>query len=196
MAAAARQRVGSGAGKASSHRTEEAITIETLQESTSAPTVNAPRRWTVDDVAFDVTTFLGITIVRGRFRDVGGYCEAGPGGTKLELTVDATSIDTGDPALDAQARSIDGFDFAQYPQVRFSSTGVSDAGHGRLHVQGRLEAAGRVLPVVFEARVKQADGGLELDGSWKVDERWLGSNGRFLPHATAHVAVHLGDTGR
>jgi len=154
-------------------------------------TVTVPRRWSVDGVAFDVKAVLGITVVRGRFHDVGGSFEVGPGGATLELTADARSIDTGDPARDAQARSLEGFDLTRDPQVRFRSTSVRDAGDGRLHVQGRVDAAGRVFPVAFDATVRRAADGLELDGSWKVDERWLGRNGGFLGHATVHVAVHL-----
>ncbi|HVM57552.1 MAG TPA: YceI family protein [Gaiellaceae bacterium] len=166
---------------------------------TDTETQQAPalRRWSVDGVTFDVKTLWNITVVRGRFDRVGGFYEVGASGTQIELTVDTGSLDTGDPARDEQLRSIDGLGLAEHPQVRFDSTRVRAAGDGKLHVEGKLEAAGKVVPVEFDAKVRRVPGGLELDGSWKVDRRWLGRHGGELPlSATAHVRVHLGEDGR
>jgi polyisoprenoid-binding protein YceI len=47
--------------------------------------------------------------------------------------------------------------------VRFTSTGVSDSGQGKLHVEGRLEATGKVVPEAFDAVVHRVDRGLQMD---------------------------------
>ena len=153
----------------------------------------APRRRPVEAVSFDVKALWNITIARGRFDRVGGFYEVGLGGARLELTVDARGIDTGDAERDEQLRSMAGADMAEHPQVRFVSTSVRAAGGEKLHVLGTVEAAGKVVPVEFDATVRRVDRGLELDGSRKVDERWLGKHGELVPHATAHVTVRLGE---
>ena len=55
----------------------------------------APTRWSVDDaesfVEFAVKTFWGLTTVRGRFDRFDGTYEVGPGGTKIELTIDGAT---------------------------------------------------------------------------------------------------------
>ena len=66
--------------------------------------------WTVDPdatlVEFAVKTFWGLMTVHGRFDRFDGSYEVGPGGTTIELTIDADSLDTGTydprqaPALD------------------------------------------------------------------------------------------------
>ena len=57
----------------------------------------APTRWTVDhdetSVDFAVKTFWGLSTVRGRFDHFRGSYEVGPDGMKIELTIDADSLD-------------------------------------------------------------------------------------------------------
>lgn len=66
----------------------------TLSEHKTA----APTRWSVDDaestVEFTVKTFWGLTTVQGRFDRFHGWYETGPGGTTIELTIDADSLAT------------------------------------------------------------------------------------------------------
>jgi len=143
-------------------------------------------RWSVEAIAFDVTTFLSISVVRGRFARVDGFYEAGPAGARLELLADARSVETGDPARDGRLRSLSGVDLDAYPTVRLSSTSVRQGGDGSLHVDARLEAMGKVRPVRFDARLRRTEAGLELDGSWKVAEPLS---------ATVHVTVRLRDAG-
>lgn len=159
----------------------------------AADSLHAPgsRRWTVDGVTFDVKALWNITVFRGRFDRVDGFYEVTPSGSRLQFAADARSIDTGDPARDEQLRSLRGVDWDAHPEVRFSSTSVRPAGDGRLHIAGRLEAAGRVLPIQFEAHAGQVSDGVELAGSWKVDERLLGNHGLLSVPATVDVRMHL-----
>ena len=128
----------------------------------------APTHWSVDrdetSVDFAVKTFWGLTTVHGRFDRFGGSYEAGPDGTKIELTVDADSLDTGNAIRDKHLRSTDFFHAAEHPQVRFTSTRVRHAGDGVLRVEGDLEAAGKVVPLEFDATVRQVDDALERRG--------------------------------
>jgi polyisoprenoid-binding protein YceI len=156
-------------------------------------------RWTVDgdetSVEFAVKTFWGLTTVRGRFDRFDGSYEVGPDGTKIELTIDAYSLDTGNETRDEHLQSIDFFDAVARPEVRFTSTRVRDARDGTLHVEGDLEAAGEVVPLEFDATVKQADDVLEVEATTTVDQRQLGMSsgqlGMIRPPATLHVKARL-----
>ncbi len=131
---------------------------------TIAPTVErmAPQsHWHVDgdetSVEFSVDSFWGLTTVRGHFDHFKGSYGVGPDGTKIELTIDADSLDTGNRTRDEHLRSADFFRVAEHPHVRFTSTRVRDTGDGTLQIEGGLEAAGNVVPLAFDATVRQVD---------------------------------------
>ena len=153
-----------------------------------------PRRWSIDAVDFDVVAVWGLTIARGRFDRVAGSYEVGPEGAKLELTVDARSLVTENGMLDNLLRSTEASGIAEHPEVRFTSTRVRDSGQGKLHVEGRLEATGKVVPVEFDTVVQRVDDGLRLEATAMVDRQHLGKTGgqlgMILP-ATVHVRAHL-----
>ena len=124
----------------------------------------APARWSVDrdetSVDFAVKTFWGLaTVAAGRFDRFGGSYEVGPDGTKIELTIDADSLDTGNRTRDKHLGSADFFGVAEHPEVRFTSTRVRDAHDGTLQVEGDLEAGGKVVPLEFDATVERVDDG-------------------------------------
>jgi polyisoprenoid-binding protein YceI len=154
----------------------------------------SPKRWSIDGVDFDVATTWGLTIAHGRFDRVAGLYEVGPEGTKIELTVDARSIVTGSGMWDNLLRSTELSVIDEHPEVRFRSTRVSDSGQGKLHVEGRLESAGKVVPVEFDAVIQRVDDGLQLEAAATVDRQQLGRSGgqlgMILP-AKVHVRAHL-----
>jgi polyisoprenoid-binding protein YceI len=158
-------------------------------------------RWSLDraetSVEFAVRTFWGLSTVRGRFDRFDGSYEVGPDGTTIELTIDADSLDTGNRTRDRHLRSGGFFHVAQHPQVRFTSTRVRPAGDGTLHVEGRLEAAGKAVPLEFDATVQQVDAGLEVEATATVDQQQLGmSSGRLgmiRRPATLHVNARLSE---
>jgi hypothetical protein len=77
---------------------------------------------------------------------------------------------------------------------RGGGLGVRDSGEGELHIEGRLQAAGRVVPVEFDATVRRVDDSLRLEAAATVDQQQLGADGAqlgmILP-ATVHVRAHL-----
>jgi len=159
----------------------------------STDILSATRRWLLDGVSFAVDTALGMTI-RGRFDRVGGSYEVGADGARIELMIDATSVDTGNGIWDGLLRSADTRALAEHPAVRFTSTHVRDVGGGRLRVEGHLEAAGTVEPVAFDAAVTETDHGLRLEAAATIDRQRLGKSADgfavFLP-ATVHLTMHL-----
>ena len=141
-------------------------------------------RLTVDpadtSAGFAVKTFWGLATVRGRFDRLDGSYEPGPDGPKIELTIDAGSLDTGNRTRERHLRSAAFFHVEEHPRVRFTSTRVRDAGEGMLHVEGRLEAGGNVVPLEFDAAVRPVANGLELEATTTVDQRRLGMSSGFL----------------
>jgi len=139
----------------------------------------AGTRWRLDASAsgaeFRVPHFWGLATVKGRFGRLDGWLEIDAHGRwRMELTLDAASLDTGNRKRDEHLRSADFFDAERHPDVRFRSSSASYRGDGRLHVQGALEAAGERSPLDVEATVAHADAELEIHAAATVDQRQLG----------------------
>jgi len=139
----------------------------------------AATRWRLDPDAstaeFRVPTFWGLVRVSGHFGRLDGWLEVeSHGWRRLELTIDATSVDTGNDKRDQHLRSADFFDTEHYPRVRFVSSAIVDEGDGRLHVAGELRAAGRRVAMELEPVVHGTSDQLRVDVSTTVDQRELG----------------------
>jgi polyisoprenoid-binding protein YceI len=159
----------------------------------------AVERWNADrtrtTVEFEVEHLWGLRTVRGRFRSFDGAYIVGPGGTEIELTIDAASIDTGAARRDEHLRSPDFFFVALHPVVRFRSTRVTGLGNGDVHVSGELEAAGTSVPLAFDASVSVIDGELELEATATVDQGRFGMSegrlGNIRPSTKLRVRARL-----
>ena len=94
-----------------------------------------------------------VTKVRGSFRefDGAGYFDAeDPTGSHLQLTIQATSINTGNADRDGHLRSNDFFDMEQYPEIAFASTRVEQVDDERYRVTGDLSIKGVTKPVTVD----------------------------------------------
>ena len=146
--------------------------------SALAESVTTIEEWTTDPgrttVEFEVEHFWGLHAVRGRFQSFSGAYVVGPGGSAIELTIDAASVDTGCAARDRHLRSAEFFHAEEHPQVRFTSTRITGLGGGRVRVAGELEAAGRRVPLAFDASVRLTDADLEFEATATVDQSRFG----------------------
>ena len=82
-----------------------------------------------------------LTKVTGNFREFDGaikYDPENPGGSTVEFTAQAASIDTANTKRDEHLRSPDFFDAGKFPQLSFKSTSVKKKGEGELEVTGKL----------------------------------------------------------
>jgi polyisoprenoid-binding protein YceI len=136
-------------------------------------------RWRLDPARstaeFRVPNFWGLANVKGRFDRLSGWLEIGEGGKRrIELTIDATSLNTGNEKRDEHLRSDEFFDTEHHPTVRFVSDAVSDPVAGRIQVQGELLAAGHRVVLELEPTLRQHADELLLDASTMVDQRDLG----------------------
>lgn len=161
---------------------------------------DGPSRWRLDPdrstAEFRVPNFWGLMRVRGRFDRLSGWLEIGEQGQRrIELTIDATSLNTGNAKRDEHLRSDDFFDTERHPTVRFVSTSVSGPVDDRMQVQGELLAAGHRVLLELEPTLRQSADRLQLDASAKVDQRELGMTwsplGMTRTPATLTVRAHL-----
>lgn len=96
--------------------------------------------WQMDkahsDVHFSIRHMM-ISTVRGRFEEFGGTFEvneADPTQSKIEMVIQAASINTKEPQRDNHLRSADFLDVEKYPTITFNSTRIEkiDDTHGRV----------------------------------------------------------------
>jgi polyisoprenoid-binding protein YceI len=112
-----------------------------------------PGAWTIDPAHSSVgvvARHLGISSVHGRFTDFAGRIEIAPDDvtkSRVEASIPAASIDTGNTARDTHLRSPDFLDVERYPRITYLSTGLTPAGTDRWTVHGELALHGVVRPV-------------------------------------------------
>jgi polyisoprenoid-binding protein YceI len=86
-----------------------------------------------------------VTKVEGRFRDFDGTVvldRANPAASRVELTIPAASIDTGNENRDKDLRSPNYFDVEKYPTITFKSTKVEPKGADLYDVTGEFNLHG------------------------------------------------------
>jgi polyisoprenoid-binding protein YceI len=87
---------------------------------------------------------MAVSKVRGTFPDVAGTLVIAerPEDSKVSVTIDPKSVETGDPNRDNHLRTDDFFDVANHPQWKFESTAVRGTGPGHYEVDGDLTIRG------------------------------------------------------
>jgi len=94
-----------------------------------------------------------ITKVRGSFGDFAGtgYLDAAdPSKSRLEVTIQAASLDTRNADRDAHLRANDFFDMENHPEIRFVSTSVEAVEDDTYRVTGDLTIRGVTKPVAVD----------------------------------------------
>lgn len=122
----------------------------------SAATFGGTTTWQIDpkhsSVQFAVTHLM-ISTVRGEFHQVNGTVIVDDGDvskSSVNVTIDATTVDTREPDRDKHLKSPDFFDVEKYPTMTFKSNKVEAAGDGKLKVTGDLTIRGVSRQVVLE----------------------------------------------
>lgn len=101
---------------------------------------------------FEISHF-GASVNRGRFDKKEGsvqFDRAGKSG-KVDITIDATSINSGTAAFDKHLQSADFFDTAKHPTIKFVSDKFSFNGDKVSEVSGNLTLLGKTQPVTLKA---------------------------------------------
>jgi len=142
--------------------------------------------WNIDlahsGIHFSVRHML-FAKVRGRFATWSGSLELDPDDltrSRVEVEIDATSIDTGVADRDQHLRSTDFLDVESFPTLRFVSRRVEAVGQGSFQVTGDLT----IRDVTREVVLDLAYGGLAKDP-------WGQQRAAF----TASTSIDRGDFG-
>jgi polyisoprenoid-binding protein YceI len=159
----------------------EADTLKETPMSTTTPQSTGVHsiektRWRIDPtrsrIEFRTPTFWGLITVKGRFEHYDGTLDLRHE-PAVELTIDASSLDTNNNKRDTHLRSADFFDVENHPEVRFVSDSATLDG-ARLTVSGRLYASGTSTPLNLDARLRPVGDELEIEAHTSADHRKLG----------------------
>lgn len=112
--------------------------------------------WELDPAHTTVTfavRHLMVSTVKGSFEKVSGTVnldDASPAKSKVDISIDASSINTRNAQRDGHLKSPDFFDVAQHPKLEFKSTKIEKAGKDRFKVTGELTMRGVSRPVTLD----------------------------------------------
>ena len=111
--------------------------------------------WTIDPVhsvaEFKVKHMM-VSNVKGQFPTLIGQLmldENDVTRSRVEATIDVTSVTTRDPQRDAHLKSADFFDVEKFPTMSFQSSSITRSGSGELAMAGELTIRGVPRQVVF-----------------------------------------------
>ncbi|MFC3039941.1 YceI family protein [Virgibacillus xinjiangensis] len=116
----------------------------------------AKTTWNVDtahsEVGFTVKHMM-ISKVKGAFNDFEAVIEADVEDltdSKVEVTIDAASIDTRQEGRDDHLRGEDFFDVEKHPKITFVATDIKKKGSNQYDVTGDLTIKGTTKPVTVD----------------------------------------------
>ena len=123
----------------------------------AAPALAHATEWTVDpahSVASSTVKHMMVSTVRGEFGKMTGtatWTKPDYSDAQVDVTIDATTIDTREPKRDAHLKSPDFFDVAKFPTLTFKSKRVEKAKEkGHLTLVGELTIHGVTKEVAFD----------------------------------------------
>lgn len=124
-----------------------------------------------------------VTKVRGSFDEFAGTAVldgTNPANSRVEVTIEAASIDTRNAQRDEHLRGNDFLAMQEYPKITFASTGVRQAGETTFEVTGDLTIKGVTneitIPFEFEGAAKDPFGNerVGFEGSVTINRRDYG----------------------
>jgi len=101
---------------------------------------------------------LGFSTQRAEFNAASGEIyldEKDPAKSRVDVTIDATALDTGVAEFDGHMKSEGFFDVAKFPTITFKSTKVELAGDKTAKVYGELTVKGVTKPVVLDVTLNR-----------------------------------------
>jgi polyisoprenoid-binding protein YceI len=166
---------------------KHALTATAIAFTIALPGIAQSTVWQLDpahSAAQFAVKHMGISTVRGTFTKVSGSIHYDPADAKndsIEVSIDASSVDSRVEMRDNDLRSNRFFDVQKYPAITFKSKRVESAGSDKLKVTGDLTIHGLTKEVT-----------LEVDGPSKpVDD----GRGHLHMGASATTTVHRTDFG-
>ncbi len=112
---------------------------------------------------------LGVSYTHGRFNDFNGHFvvdDANLKNAKVEIDIDASSIDSNDKKRDDHLRTKDYFHVEKHPSITFSSTKVEMVSKGNYRVTGDFTLLGKTQQVTF--RMQKIGEGNDPWGNYRL----------------------------
>lgn len=127
-----------------------------MSTTTIAKPQSKTSTWNLDP-AHSVAEFkvkhMMISNVKGQFSGISGVLtldEADAANSRIEATIDASTINTNEAQRDAHLKSADFFDVEKFPTLSFRSKHVTRLGEDELSVTGDLTIHGATREVAFK----------------------------------------------
>jgi polyisoprenoid-binding protein YceI len=123
-------------------------------------------------VTFKIKNFG--TTVDGSFKGLAGtieFDEKTPTAARFDVTLNATSIDTGIKMRDNHLRKEDYFHVSQYPTIRFSSSQVTITKAGTGTVTGNLTIKKTTREISFPFTYTLGANTIQFSGEFEIDRR-------------------------
>jgi polyisoprenoid-binding protein YceI len=142
----------------------------------------------------------------GLFQDFSGtlsYSSQDPAKCKIDVTVQAASLDTRAPGRDKVLRSDDFFDVEKYPTLSFRSTEVTSTGKDSYDVEGDLTIHGvtkritvpakligaRVMPGIGDFAGFETTFSIDRRDFGVLGSRWSGNTMAIDPTVLIHLII-------
>jgi polyisoprenoid-binding protein YceI len=132
------------------------VLAATIAAALAVPSPAATTTWQIDPAhtaaGFSVKHMM-IATVRGQFKGVTGtvnWDDQDISKSIVDVTIDANTVDTGEPKRDADLKSANFFDVANYPTITFKSTKIERVSAAKMKVTGNLTIHGVTKPVVLD----------------------------------------------
>lgn len=178
-----------------------AVGADALHNVTADPSAATPGIYSLDQQHSSLTArvmHLGFSHYTMRFDTFDAtldYVADDPTASKVEVTVDANSVDTGSPNFDKRLAN-EVFDAEEHPQMKFVSTSIERTGPTTGKIHGDLTFRGVTKPIVLDARFNNgAPGingkprvGVSATGSFKRSE--FGAT-EFMNFASDEVQLQI-----
>lgn len=127
----------------------------------------------IKNLGFDVNgSFRGL---KGKILFNGDNLSA----TNIEVTIDASTVNTGNSTRDKHLRGKDYFDVTAFPQIKITSERVARSVTPGYYVFfGKLSIKGVVQEISFPFKAMAENGGVRFTGSFSIKRRDFGVGGR------------------
>lgn len=99
---------------------------------------------------------LGYSWLYGSFKDFSGtfsYDEKNPDTSKVQVSIQTSSVDTNQAERDKHLRSDDFLNVSKFPTATFESTAIKTTGEKSADITGNLTLNGVTKPVVIKAKL-------------------------------------------
>jgi polyisoprenoid-binding protein YceI len=119
------------------------------------------------------------SLASGTFSGLKGtvtFSPADQGNSKIDVTLDATSINTGNSLKDTHAKSEEWLNTAKYPLIKFSSTAITKESDKYI-IAGKLELRGVSKDVKIPATYEEKNGKGVFAGEFTINRNDYGVRG-------------------